>query len=114
MFCSLEGMNCKNCYPRSTAESEIERAKKERERRGCEKPAKSPQYGDDETGEVFYRCPLSQVKEWGWFIIKVFNHYESGHLPFSGSVLEQSAKLMNMISLVRKYKMEYQEKKNKG
>ena len=86
-----------------------------KERKGCEKPSKIPQFGDNKTGENFYRCPLSIVEPESFMFIELLNYSEDGILPFSGGVLEQPAHIINRIKCVRALRSEYmKDKKGKG
>lgn len=109
----MEGLNCSSCIPKRDTAEAIERAERERKRKGCTEPTNNPQFQDDETGEIYYRCPLSQVKDWVWGVLNLYNCFEAGFLPVNEGVLFQPAKIMNFFKMISKYKFEYMKKKNK-
>jgi len=106
-------MNCDKCKPRQDTAEEVERAEKERIKRGCHEPSTIPQFADEKTGEVFYRCPISIVTNESWEIIGLLNFIEAGLLPYSGGVLEQPAYLFSRLKCAMALKNEYIGEKEK-
>lgn len=104
VLCAVERLNCKRCQPRNNTAEELDRVEKLRERQGCEQPTSFPQYSDTETGQNYYRCPVSQLTRQSLAILEVLNMMELGFLPKAGGVLDQDAQLMARVR-VAKYHM---------
>lgn len=93
--------------PKGTAESEIKRAENYRRKKGCEEPAPTPQFEDDETGELCYRCPVALVERESWELLQIYIYIEAGFLPFEESIMKESAYLMNRMRVIRSAIQEY-------
>jgi len=84
--CHSEDFDCSRC---------TEAAKKER---GCHEPAKRPVVSIG--GEKYYRCPVKLIRPWAKWVLGLYRHYRDGHLPYSGGVMDQPAKLMEAFLVV--------------
>jgi hypothetical protein len=47
-----------------------------------------------------------------WVVFELYNHYQNGHLPFSGAVIDQPAWLMSAFDTITENSFE--EKKDSG
>ena len=104
MLCSVEGLTCSECIPRNDTASELERIAGLKARKGCTERAPFPQYGDFETGENFYRCPVSMLTSEAIAIVEVLIMTELGFLPLAGGFLDQPASLITRLRVARNYK----------
>ena len=80
---------------------------------GCEKDTPAPQFGDSETGENFYRCPLALLTPEAVGVIELLEMMSVGFLPSLGGVLEQGAHILSRVRYARNQKMQMLEQKEK-
>jgi len=113
VLCSVEGLNCNECYPRNDTAEELARVERLMVTKGCKERAPAPQYGDFETGENFYRCPVSSLTVESLAIVEIMNMMELGFLPTGGGILEQPAHLMSRIRSARNMKISLLKHKEK-
>ena len=97
VLCSVEGLNCRKCEPRNNTAAELERVEALKASKGCKERAPSPQYGDSETGEYLYRCPVSLLTLEALEVLGVMDMIEMGFLPRSGGFYDQDARLMARV-----------------
>lgn len=106
-------MNCNKCIPRKNTAEELDRVEALRKANGCREDASTPQYGDDETGELVYRCPVSMLTPEALSIIEVLNMIELGFLPRAGGAYDQDAYTMARVQCARNIKIRMLKKKEK-
>ena len=99
-------LNCQSCVKKTQQRIRDER-------KGCNvappKPvAKHRMY-------TFYRCPSNFRSEFYYQVILMHEKYEKGLLPFSGGILEQPAKFIDLMAYVADLKSEhYNDMKKKS
>lgn len=67
--------------------------------KGCTKLVEHVVYKFDD-GTQFHKCPGNLANQSAMYWLSVHAHYDKGFLPFPGSVMDQPAKAMEIISLI--------------
>lgn len=81
----FEGLNCTSC------------TESQKHYRGCTTPAHEPFiYGDIE----FYRCPVHEITEVSYFMIRMHTHYEKGFLLQFGGIINQPLKYLESMEVI--------------
>jgi hypothetical protein len=66
---------------------------------------------DDGSVETIRRCPYALARESGaWAVLRRWNHYRRGFLPFEGGTEDQPRKLMEAIEFVDAHIEEYHKR----
>ena len=72
-----------------------------KEFRGCYGKPKQPFIFD---GKELDRCPLKLLTPETYFYISMHNYFEKGFLPYSGTILQQPAKMLDAFNVIDKHK----------
>lgn len=113
-----ERFNCETqkdkLYKYSDFEKRIEQLES---RNGCNKHSENSGFVESFTSKPifvcddigYYQCFCNFVDPSSLFILRLFFQYEKGFLPFSGSIVDQPPKIMELFSILTYLKSEKQK-----
>lgn len=52
--------------------------------------------------ETFQTCPRFLVTEESAQMLRLYGHYDAGHLPFPGGILDQPAAFVEAVEIIRR------------
>jgi len=94
-----QNLNCAMCLKKNSE-------KIRNERKGCNEPLPSA-VGKHRNLYSFFRCPSSLKSKSYQNIIELHEQFDKGLLPFSGGILDQPYKLVEIMSYVADLKSEH-------
>ena len=112
---NLKCSMCKNKHRGSTKRQELLFKQK-----GCKEVSTNPKTQYKPTHEMtgaspilYYTCPANLRDGSASSLISVYDNYDKGIMPFSGGLLEQPSKFVEVMDLVHNLTSEYQTQRNK-
>ena len=98
-----QNFNCSKCKARFRAELK-DRENSYRAAKGCFGVLKTAIASID--GASFYTCPGNFVREWAFAYLESYSFFLNGVLPFSGSLMEQPTKILEIFRVIQAFKNE--------
>ena len=102
---------CSECIQKNSGRNE-QMLQKIREQKGCFGVKSSPIHNINK--EIFFSsCIGNYFNQAAVSWLSIHEFFDKGQMPFAGSLLDQPAKIIDVMSLIKSHKIEQAEKRQK-